>query len=202
NTFQAIAAPITSSISGFAAPIGGYSVNPLGPSPKPTALPLWVQLRQQGKKVVTATWPGGDGADISINGTVVQPAQPTRVTDYTVPCGAFGGRGAQGFSKTQADFAPDAAIATALQAVGRFSFSPVLVTSAPIEQFSCSSAQTSTCSSNVATFDVKYAIRVAALDTTNDNTVNYDTLVFFDTTRGITAGPFHAPSTGAAYVKL
>ncbi|WP_456687002.1 alkaline phosphatase family protein, partial [Bradyrhizobium sp. P5_C11_2] len=90
NTFQAIVGPISSSLSGFAAPIGGYRESPLGPSPRPSALPLWVQLRQQGKKVVTATWPGGDGADISINGTVVQPAQPVRVTDYTVPFGAFG----------------------------------------------------------------------------------------------------------------
>ncbi|WP_461327521.1 alkaline phosphatase family protein [Bradyrhizobium huanghuaihaiense] len=128
NTFQAIVGPITSSLSGFAAPIGGYRESPLGPSPRPSALPLWVQLRQQGKKVVTATWPGGDGADISINGTVVQPAQPIRVTDYTVPFGAFGGLGAQGFSLTQTNFAPDPAVAAALQAAGRFSFSPVLAT--------------------------------------------------------------------------
>jgi hypothetical protein len=72
NTFEAIVAPISSSLSGFAAPIGGYRENPLGPSPRPTASPLWVLLRQQGKKVITATWPGGDGADISINNTVVQ----------------------------------------------------------------------------------------------------------------------------------
>ena len=98
NTFQSIVGPISSSLSGFAAPIGGYRESPLGPSQRPTASPLWVQLRQQGKKVVTATWPGGDGADISINNTVVQPAQPTRVTDYTIPFGAFGGIGAQGFS--------------------------------------------------------------------------------------------------------
>ena len=32
--------------------------------------------------------------------------------------------------------------------------------------------------------------------------MNYDTLVFFDATRGITAGPFHAPSTGPAYAKF
>jgi predicted AlkP superfamily pyrophosphatase or phosphodiesterase len=201
NTFQAIVAPISSSLSGFAAPIGGYRVNPLGPSPRPTASPLWVQLRQQGKKVITATWPGGDGADISINNTVVQPAQPTRVTDYTVPFGAFGGIGAQGFSLSRGDFVSDPAIVAALQGAGRFSFSPVLATSTPIETFSCSSAPTATCT-NAATLDVKYAIRVAALDTTNDNKVNYDTLVFFDTTRGITAGPFHAPSTGPAYVKF
>ena len=201
NTFQAIVGPISSSISGFAAPIGGYQVSPLGPSPRPTAVPLWVQLRQQGKKVVTATWPGSDGANISINNTVVQPAQPTRVTDYTVPFGAFGGIGAQGFSLSQGDFAADPAVAAALQAAGHFSFSPVLATSAPIETFSCSSAPTATCT-NAATQDLKYAIRVAALDTTNDRKVNYDTLVFFDTTRGITAGPFPSPSTGPAYARF
>ncbi|MCP3407745.1 alkaline phosphatase family protein [Bradyrhizobium sp. CCGB01] len=202
NTFEAIVAPITSSISGFAAPIGGYQESPLGPSPHPTAVPLWVQLRQQGKKVATATWPGGDGADISINGTVVQPAQPTRMTNYTVPFGAFGGLSAQGFALTRSDFASDPAIIAALQASGHFSFSPVLVTTTPIETFSCSSAQTSTCSSNAAAFDVKYAIRAAAIDTTNDNKVNYDTLVFFDASQGIKPGPFHAPSTGPAYARF
>ena len=201
NTFEAIVGPISSSLSGFAAPIGGYRENPLGPSPQPTASPLWVQLRQQGKKVITATWPGGDGADISINNTVVQPAEPIRVTDYTVPFGAFGGIGAQGFSLSRGAFGSDPAVITALQAAGHFSFSPILATPAPIETFSCSSASTATCT-NAATLDLKYAIRVAALDTTNDGKVNYDTLVFFDTTRGITAGPFHAPSTGPAYAKF
>ena len=99
------------------------------------------------------------------------------------------------------NFAADPAVAAALQAAGHFSFSPVLATSAPIETFSCSSAPTATCT-NAATHDLKYAIRVAALDTTNDRKVNYDTLVFFDTTRGITAGPFHAPSTGPAYARF
>jgi predicted AlkP superfamily pyrophosphatase or phosphodiesterase len=202
NTFEAIVGPISSSLSGFAAPIGGYQESPLGPSPHPTAAPLWVQLRQQGKKVATATWPGGDGADISINGTVVQPAQPTRTANYTVPFGAFGGLSAQGFSLSQSDFAPDPAIITALQAAGHFSYSPVLVTTNPIETFSCASAQTATCSSNAAAQDVKFAIRVAAIDTTNDNKVNYDTLVFFDTTQGVKPGPFHAPSTGPAYAKF
>ncbi len=135
NTFQAIVGPISSSLSGFAAPIGGYRLSPLGPTPKTTAMPLWVQLRQQGRKVATATWPGGDGADISINSTVVQPAQPTRITDFTVPFGAFGGIGAQGFTLSRSDFVSDPAITTALQAAGKFSFSPVLVTSAPIETF-------------------------------------------------------------------
>src|SRR5215475_5148706 len=107
NTFQAVAGTITSSVSGFAAAIGGYKISPLGPSPDPTAEPLWVKLRQHGKKVVAATWPGADGADIAINGVVVQPAQPTRVADYAVPFGAFGGIGAVGFSLSSASFAPD-----------------------------------------------------------------------------------------------
>ena len=201
NTFQAIVAPINTSVSGFAAAIGGYRVSPLGPSPAPTAEPLWVRLRQQGKKVATATWPGGDGADISINNTVVQPAQPIRITDYTVPFGAFGGVGAQGFTLTSSNFAPDPAVATALSAAGHHSFSPVLATPAPFETFSCSSAPTTTCT-NASTLDVKFAIRAAAIDTTNDGKVNYDTLVFFDTTRGITAGPFSPPSTGPAYAKF
>jgi len=206
NTFQNIVAPISSSVSGFAAAIGGYKVSPLGPSPNPTAEPLWVRLRQAGKKVVTATWPGGDGADISINGVVVQPATPTRVTDYTVPFGAFGGVGAVGFSPAKADFgAAEPALVAQLQAAGHFSFSPILATSAPIETFTCSSGITATCSTSTtptATFDLKFEIRVAALDTTNDGVVNYDTLVFFEKTQGIQPGPFQRPSTGPAYVKL
>src|SRR5215475_3018571 len=206
NTFKSIVAPISSSVSGFAAAIGGYKVSPLGPSPNPTAEPLWVRLRQAGKKVVTATWPGGDGADISINGVVVQPATPTRVTDYTVPFGAFGGVGAVGFSPAKADFsAAAAALVAQLQAAGHFSFSPILATSAPIETFTCSSGITATCSTSTtptATFDLKFEIRVAALDTTNDGVVNYDTLVFFEKTQGIQPGPFQLPSTGPAYVKF
>src|SRR5215475_7908710 len=206
NTFQYIVAPINSSVSGFAAAIGGYKVSPLGPSPDPTAEPLWVRLRQAGKKVVTATWPGGDGADIPINGVVVQPATPTRVTDYTVPFGAFGGVGAVGFSPAKADFsAAEAALVAQLQAAGHFSFSPILATSAPIETFTCSSGITATCSTSTtptATFDLKFEIRVAALDTTNDGVVNYDTLVFFEKTQGIQPGPFQLPSTGPAYVKF
>src|SRR6266850_8162450 len=200
NTFQAVAAPITSSVSGFAAAIGGYQITPLGPSPNPTAEPLWVKLRRHGKKVVAATWPGADGADIAINGVVVQPAQPTRVTDYAVPFGAFGGLGAVGFSMNSANFAVDAAVTAQLQLAGHFSFSPILAT-APFETFSCSSAAPATCTT-AATLDLKFEMRVAALDTTNDGVVNYDTLVFFERTQGIKPGPFQAPSTGPAYVKV
>src|SRR6267142_5356759 len=124
NTFHPVASQIGTSISGFAAPIGGYQLSPLGPSPAPTAEPLWVQLRRAGKKVVTATWPGSDGADISISNslpgtpavsTLVQAATPTRITDYTVPFGAFGGLGAQGFALTSASFvAADATLTSQL----------------------------------------------------------------------------------------
>ncbi|MFK5004607.1 hypothetical protein, partial [Klebsiella pneumoniae] len=81
-------------------------------------------------------------------------AQPTRVTDFTVPFGAFGGIGAQGFTLSRSDFTADPGIVAALQAAGHFSFSPVLVTSAPIETFSCSAAATATCT-NASTLDVK-----------------------------------------------
>src|SRR5215468_8065049 len=200
NTFQAVAGTITSSVSGFAAAIGGYKISPLGPSPDPTAEPLWVKLRQHGRKVVAATWPGADGADIAINGVVVQPAQPTRVADYAVPFGAFGGIGAVGFPLSSASFAPDPAVTAQLQLAGHFSFSPILAT-APFETFSCSSTATATCTT-AATLDLKFEMRVAALDTTNDGVVNYDTLVVFEKTQGIKPGPFHKPSTGPAVVKL
>jgi predicted AlkP superfamily pyrophosphatase or phosphodiesterase len=200
NTFQAVAAAINTSVSGFAAPIGGYQISPLGPSTKPTAEPLWVRLRNAGKKVVAATWPGADGADIRINGVVVQDAQPTRVVDYTVPFGAFGGLGATGFSLTTADFSPDIGVAAQLAAAGHPSFSPVLVTSNPFEKFTCSSATTATCTT-AATLDLTFEMRAAAIDTTNDGVANYDTLVFFENTQGIQPGSFNLPSTGPAYVK-
>jgi predicted AlkP superfamily pyrophosphatase or phosphodiesterase len=200
NTFHPVAAPITSAISGFAAPIGGYQISPLGPSADPSAEPLWVRLRQYGKKVVTATWPGADGADIRIGNVVVQPAVPTRVTDYAVPFGAFGGLGAVGFSLTAADFVPDSVVTAQLAAAGRFSYSQVLATPAPVESFTCSSATTATCTT-ASTLDLKFEMRVAAMDTTNDGVVNYDSLVFFEKTQGIHRGPFQSPATGPAYVK-
>jgi predicted AlkP superfamily pyrophosphatase or phosphodiesterase len=200
NTFHPTAASIGSTLSGFAAPIGGYRFSPLGPSADPTAEPLWVRLRQQGKKVVAATWPGADGADIRIGNVVVQPAVPTRVVDYAVPFGAFGGLGAVGFSLKAADFAPDSAITAELAAAGHFSYSPVLATPTPFETFSCSSAVTATCTS-ATTLDLKFEMRAAALDSTNDGIVNYDRLVFFEKTRGIRRGPFRKPATGPAYVE-
>ena len=47
---------------------------------------------------------------------------------------------------------------------------------------------------------VTYNIQVAALDTTDDGEMNYDTLVFFNAAEGIRPGPFQLPSTGPAYV--
>src|SRR5215475_1618303 len=131
NTFHLIASPFTSTISGFAAPIGGYLVDPPAEDPTPTAEPIWVTLRHDGKKVVTATWPGADGSDIRLPPGL--PSSPLiqswnrRITDYTVPFGAFGGIGAQGFSLTAADFSPaPTAISDQLTAAGFISFSPIL----------------------------------------------------------------------------
>ena len=193
NTFHLIASPFTSNISGFAAPIGGYLVDPPAEDPTPTAEPIWVALRHAGKKVVTATWPGADGLDIRL-----PPGSPTspiiqsssqRITDYTVPFGAFGGVGAQGFSLTAADFSPAPTTTTdQLTAAGRTSFSPVLQKTSPLETFTVGG--------------VTYTILVAALDTTDDQATNYDMLVFFDATSGIQPGPFTLPSTGPAYEQV
>src|SRR5262249_22184307 len=150
---------------GFGAPIGGYRISPLGPTPTPTAEPLWVRLRESGLGVVTATWPGGDGADISVNSTVVQTSQPTRVTRYTVPFGTLCGGGCQGFVLTASQFVADNGTLTAqLDAAGHHSFSPVRVTSAPFESIFCAPTTASTCGTSSAVRTLRFDMKVAMLD--------------------------------------
>jgi predicted AlkP superfamily pyrophosphatase or phosphodiesterase len=201
NTFSPVAGTLSSSLSGFGAPIGGYQISPLGQTPNPTAEPMWVSLRDAGKKVVTATWPGGDGADIFVNGTLVQGAVPTRTVDYTVPFGAFGGLGAQGFDLTGTAFSPDSGVESALAAAGHPSFSPVEVAS--VETVFCAPNTASSCgTTNGSGRTLQYTMKAAAVDTTNDSVTNYDTLVFFSVEQGITPGPFQHPSTGPAYTTV
>lgn len=204
NSFHPVAAPIGTGISGFAAPIGGYRINPLEPSVAPTAEPLWVQLRKAGKKVVTATWPGSDGADIRISGALVQGADPARIADYTVPFGAFGGLGAKGFELGALDFVfADSSLVNQLAAAGRTSYSPVKVTANAIETVFCASSTGGNCANaGSALLDIRYDLNVAAVDSSDDRTVNYDTLVIFDANAGISTGPFPLPATGPAHVKL
>ena len=68
---------------------------------------VWIALREAGRKVAAATFPGADGLDIRIpglaNSPIVQRAAE-RTVDYTVPFGAFGGIGAQGFSLVGGEF--------------------------------------------------------------------------------------------------
>lgn len=192
NTFHLVASPFISNISGFSAPIGGYSIDGPAESPNPTAFPIWHSLRAAGKVVLTATFPGGDGLDVRVPGfsagsPIIQPTS-VRTVDYTVPFGEFGGVGGSGFTLTATDFAGAPATTSAqLTAAGKTSFSPVLQKINPLETFTVGG--------------VSYTIQVAALDTTNDSVTNYDTLVFFDSTNGIQPGPFTLPSTGPAYVK-
>ncbi|WP_287127447.1 alkaline phosphatase family protein [Candidatus Cyanaurora vandensis] len=192
NSFHLVNSNFTTNISGFGAPIGGYTLgNPPAPATTPTAEPLWVQLRKHGKTVATATWPGGDGVDVKepSSGVIVQPAIPTRTVDYTVPFGSFGGIGAKGYDLVGGFATAPQTTVDQLTAAGKASFSPIQQTIAPLDTFSVSGGPT-------------YVIQVAALDTSNDSTVNYDTLVFFDTANGIQPGPFSLPATGPAYVKL
>src|SRR5215813_2646156 len=204
NTFHQVATSIGTSVSGFAAPIGGYSLSPLGPTPLPTAEPLWVRLRQAEKTVVTATWPGSDGADVRVAGAIVQSAAPTRTVDYTVPFGAFGGLGARGFALDAAHFVlAQPTLVDQITAAGHVSYSPVRVTVSPVETVYCP-ATTGGCGLSAAPGRVRYDILIAALDTTNDGVVNYDTLVFFDghAVRPIPAGPFSLPATGPAFARI
>jgi predicted AlkP superfamily pyrophosphatase or phosphodiesterase len=192
NSFHLVASPFASNVSGFGAPIGGYDFNSGNAieSANPTAEPLWVALRNSGKKVIAATFPGADGVDVRVpgitGGAVIQP-NALRTVDFTVPFGAFGGAGAQGFNLTAADFteAP-AEVLEQLQAAGKASYSPVQQRVTP-ETFIAGG--------------VTFNIQAAAIDTSDDSKTNYDTLVFYDVAQGIPAGPFTLPATGPAYVK-
>ena len=203
NTFHLTASPFNSNISGFGAPIGGYAHDGPAESHAPTAEPLWLALRAAGRRVATATFPGGDGVNVRAPGLpatspIIQSADK-RTVDYTVPFGAFDGpnsslgapAGARGFVLNTANFAAaPAATVAQLTAAGKTFFGTVMQTTAPTETITAFSGPAG-----------GKAIFVAALDTTNDGVVNYDTLVFFDGAAGIQPGPFAPPSTGPAYVK-
>ncbi|MBV9659178.1 MAG: alkaline phosphatase family protein [Verrucomicrobia bacterium] len=198
NSFHLTASPFALNINGFAAPIGGPALG----AQTPTAQPIWMALRAAGKKVIAAPWPNVDGQAVRLpvgrgqpisGGTVIAPAEE-RAVDFTVPFGEDSGVAACGFALTRADFIEAPPELTAqLTAAGHRSFSPVLWKKLPLETIST---------------PVPYGqprrdqtIAMAALDTTDDGAENYDTLVFFDTTRGIEPGPFALPATGPAYVR-
>lgn len=204
NTFHLVASPFNSNVSGFGAPIGGYSLETRpAPSANPTATPIWVTLQNAGKQVVTATWPGGDGVDVTVPGltpaAVVQPAA-LRTTSYTVPYGTFGGVGARGFDLPAGSFGAAASeLIGQLDAIGVTSFSPIMTTET-LEVINCNAF---TCSNNsLANPVTTYALRAAAIDTNNDGAVNYDTLVFYNAAVAIPVGPYNLPSTGPAIVRL
>ena len=72
----------------------------------------------------------------------------------------------------------------------------------PFETVFCAPATTATCgTTNASGRTLVYNMKAAALDSTNDSNMNYDTLVFFEAGQGIPAGPFALPSTGPAYAK-
>lgn len=199
NSFHLVASPFNQNINGFAAPIGGYSASIDGPldDHTQTAESLWIALRNSGNSVVAATFPGADGLDITIpgrdNSPIVQPASE-RTVDYTVPFGTFGGVAARGFSLTASDFSDvSEANATQLAAANKQSFSPIKVASLEIIPASGSGS--------LSGGGGAYNLQTAALDTTDDRTVNYDTLVFFDANLGIQPASFQLPSTGSAFVR-
>jgi phosphodiesterase/alkaline phosphatase D-like protein len=203
NSFNLISNPFytissgnvrSTSISGFAAPIGGYNYTGAGIDPSetntPTADPVWANILADGQKVVAATFPGADGATITVpalpDNPVIQSAADRTVT-YTVPFGANGGVFEKGFD-VSGKFVPDSGAMTVtsqLAAIGITSKSSVVKIANPSDSFTVGG--------------VAFSIRVAAIDTTTAG--QYDTLVFFDATQGIKPGPYTLPSTGPAIVK-
>src|SRR6516225_174957 len=132
NTFHLVASPFTFNISGFSVPIGGYSIDGPAPSPFLTAVPLWRPLLENDKTVATATWPGGDGLNVTVPGLnpspIVQPAAERTVT-YTVPFGAATAPFQKGFNLNAANFSPASPqIVADLITAGHPSYSPVLQT--------------------------------------------------------------------------
>ena len=198
NSFHLVDSPFNFNISGFGAPIGGYdALNPDGPkeSAHPTSEPLWINLMAAGKKVVAATFPGADGVDVKVpgvtNSAIVQP-KTDRTVSYTIPFGAFGGVGGRGFSLTANNFTIDPTQAiNGLTALGKTSYSTVKVANLETIQGTALTGGSS---------KTNYVLQVAAIDTTNDNATNYDTLVVFDANTGI-QGATTLPSTGSAFIK-
>jgi len=176
-------------VSGFSAPIGGYFIDGPAHLDQAGAEPVWKRLRAHGKWVVAATFPGADGIDVRVPGTapIVQPASE-RTVDYSMPFGGFSGPSGTGVVLTAADFTTASATpAAAFTPAGKTSCSPIKTKVTSLETFTVNTKS--------------FAIQFAALDTTNDEVVNYNTLAFYDSTLGILAGPFALPSTGPAYVK-
>jgi hypothetical protein len=182
-------------------------------------VPLWAALRSAGRKVAAATWPGADGSDVTLPGTpglpIVQRASPARQADYTVPFGASGGIGAEGYALTSADFADDdGAVAAQLVAAGKRFYGSVKVSrplgvtlaGAPSTTFYCAreSVPSAPCGAASASRTLPFTLRAAAIDTTDDARVNYDTLAVFNADAAhpqIAPGPFAAPATGPAYAR-
>ncbi|HZW87912.1 MAG TPA: alkaline phosphatase family protein, partial [Myxococcaceae bacterium] len=118
-----------------------------------------------------------------------------------------------GYSLKAASFTPaDASLVSQLAAAGFTSTSPVQVAS--LETVFCAPTAAATCGTTSSTVrTLRYVLQVAALDTTSDGKQNYDTLVVFtvpgpaisgitDAPSVLKPGPFAAPSTGPAVIRL
>ncbi|NCS19238.1 MAG: hypothetical protein GPJ15_03965 [Microcystis aeruginosa G11-06] len=225
NSFRLIRSPFVfgTNIRGFGAPIGGY--DPFHPdgaheheATELTAEPVWVKLREAGKKVVSATFPGADGATVflpGVNPPVVLQSNGIRTVDFTVPFGTGANLPARGFGLSGANFteAP-AGVASNLVSLGIPFFGTVKVASLETisgiagaagddfdqeEDFGREIPAPSTTISGGS--DRSYDLKAAAIDSTDDNVVNYDRVIVFDANAGITINNA-PPSTGSAFLGL
>lgn len=197
NTFHLHASPPGSTVSGFSAPIGGYAFAPDGASAAagtgsqpPTAEPLWIRLRQEGKRVVAATWPGADAQDVRApgrpKGAILQPAAQ-RTVDYTIPFGVAAAP-PRGYVLDASDFeAASTALRDALIAAGARPVGEVRRTRVPLEELEVGGRS--------------FRLHAVAFDAADDGVAGFDTLVVFDEVAGIAKGPFALPATGPAWLR-
>jgi len=211
NSFHLVATPFlinpdsgavtVPAVSGFGAPIGGYSLLDVGAteSASPTALPIWSVLRAATppRKVVTATWPGGDGVDVTVPGipTALVQSASKRTVDYTVPFGAFAGVGGKGYS-----FGTGGIALTVLTSAANDAGVDVSQQLAPFGVTARGDIYTAPL--EVLTIGGRtYDMRLLAIDTTNDGAVNLDTVIVYDANVGVLPGPFALPRTGASVLR-
>ena len=188
NFFHLVKSPFNTGISGFGAPIGGYPDDNNAPTNYvPTATPIWSSLQAAGKTVVSATFPGADGVNVVLPGTstVIQPGTD-RTVSYTVPFGASTGSPyfATGYSFNASNFsAASSTVLSQLTAAGINYVGTPEVTS--IRNYT-----------NVTT-----PVNVQAVAISTKTAGVFDSLVFFDSNKGIIKpGSLALPATGSALI--
>jgi len=189
NYFHLVKSPFNTGISGFGAPIGGYpDDNNAQTNYVPTATPIWQPLQAAAKQVVSATFPGADGVNVTLPGSnpvVLQPASE-RTVSYTVPFGSSTGAPyyATGYDLNASNFSP---ASTTIQSQ---------LTNAGISYVGTPQVANINNYTNVTT-----PVNLQAVAISTKTPGNFDSLVFFNSNKGIVKpGSVALPATGSAVI--